>query len=371
MKRADKHLKYSSASHRPQLDEARYGSLVKLLILLGVVVLAVLGIVLAAPTLAGFLKERAEAPAPEQAEEPASWADQIRTLPNDGWVGEASEWAGCLLYASGPSADSLSRLIRLNLESGEAETVPVPVTNGSVRCPYEHGDWILYGDYGSDGSGVIRLLDKKTGSDSELYTFAEGAPLLFCSFPYAVFTARTDPETYTLTILDVRNGNSVAAACFSGPEYGASNPSILNGQLVYANLDPDNPDQSLLRWISLSDGTRADTAPGMFVHDPILTESGVLAISGLHSPGSALYRIAPDGTAEPLARSVVRYGYSCGTPVFSANGTVFRIEGGSGRTVALSETGSLCEFLGATNSCVIWEDRSDPERPAFRYLVLN
>ena len=371
MKRADKHLRYSSANRRPQLDEARYGSLVKLLILLGSVGVIVLAAILVSGPLLRSLPHRKEASIPEKPVEPASWSNEIRTLPNDGWIGELSEWSGTLLYSTGASADSLSRLIRLNLESGENESVSVPVINGSIRCPYENNDWILYGDYASDGSGCIRIIEKKDGSGSVLFSFQEGAPLLFCSFPYVVFTARTAPETYTLTILDVRNGNSVAAACFSGPEYGASSPSIRNNQIVYSNIDADHPDQSILHWISLSDGFRSETVPKLFLHDPILTDNGVLALSGLHSSDSILYRIDFNGTCEPIARSVVRYAASSDTPVFSANGSIFCIESESKRTVALSEAGAFCELLGATDSAVIWVDRSQADHPAFCFLILH
>jgi hypothetical protein len=371
MKRAEKHLRYSATNRRPQLDEARYGSLIKLLILVGSLALAAAAAVFFIVPLLRSLPLQKEEPVPDSSEQVPVWSEKIRTLLETGWIGEVSEWNGSLLYASGPSAESLSRLNRLNLDSGESESVSVALSGDSIRYPYENEKWILYGDYSSDGSGAIRLLEKESGEDSTLYTFQEGAPPLFCSFPYVVFTARTDAESYTLTILDVRNHSSVAAARFSGPEYGASAPAIRKDQIVYANLNPEDPKSSVLHRISLADGSRSDLAPGTFIHDPVLSENSVLAISGLHSSDSVLYEIRADGSCEPIAHSVVRFGFSGNSPVFSANGTIFRVENDSGRTVALSETGAVCELVGTTDSSVIWMDRSDPEQIVFRYLTLD
>ncbi len=371
MKRAEKHLRYSATNRRPQLDEARYGSLIKLLILVGSLALASAAAVFFIVPLLRSIPFQKEEAVPDSGEQTPVWSEKIRTLSETGWIGEVSEWNGSFLYSSGSSAESLTRLNRLHLETGESESVSVPLSGDSIRYPYENDEWILYGDYSSDGSGAIRLLEKKSGEDSTLYTFKESAPPLFCSFPYVVFTARTDADSYTLTVLDVRSRSSVAAARFSGPEYGTSAPAVRNGQIVYSNLNPENPKTSMLRRISLSDGARSDLDPGIYIHDPVLTENSVLAISGLHSPDSVLYEIRPDGSCEPIAHSVVRFGCSGNSPVFSANGTIFRVENGSGRTVALSETGAVCELVGTTDSSVIWMDRSDPERIVFRYLTLD
>ena len=77
MKRAEKHLRYSATNRRPQLDEARYGSLIKLLILVGSLALASAAAVFFIVPLLRSIPFQKEEAVPDSGEQTPVWSEKI------------------------------------------------------------------------------------------------------------------------------------------------------------------------------------------------------------------------------------------------------------------------------------------------------
>ena len=286
----------------------------------------------------------------------------------DAVVADPSVYGDAMLFATGTDLDHCTHLIRLDPQTGESETVSVPMEGDTIRYPREDADSILYLDARSTGGGVFRLYDKATKKARALCEVTTGAPRFFYEAPYLTWIERTENEKSQLYVLQVNTGDSVNLATFVNSPYGASVPSIRSGQVLYADADPDHEDVSLIRTVLLSDGTRWDFAPGTYVHDPKSAGDRWAWITGDHGENSDLYVSVKGGSPELIARGVIDFSITPSCVVYNRDETVFAYTFLDDKTYVLSQTSHNCQLVAAEGDYAIWRDVTDPSAPVWKYV---
>ena len=334
-----------------------------------------------------FIGERLESgtplfgntPAAEEATETALpvnpiLTNQVKTVQYGSGYGlptavvDPSVFQGEILFATGDSADSCDRLVRLNPETGAFVTIGLTRLNDTIRYPVEDSDIILYADCKSDGGGSIVRLDKATGKTVVLSEFALEAPKLALEAPYAVWTERTDAATAKLIVCNVTDGELLTLALLTNSPYAESDPSIYSGQVIYADADTSNSGNSLIRTVLLADNSRWDFSAGSYVHDPKSAGDRWAYLSGNHDGESDLFVSVGGDAPSRVARGVIDFDITPSCVVFSRDETVYAYVFSDNKTYVLSETGTNSQFVMAGGDYALWRDISDPDQPLWKYI---
>ena len=384
VKRMSKHLKYSPARRRWNLDATSFGPALKLVVAL---LLLAAFVLLTVFVLVPFLSERlqsgdplfGETPAAETAKETAPpinpmLLNQVKTVQYGAGYGlptavvDPSVYAGEILFATGVSENACDRLVRLNPETGEFVNVELAQINDTIRYPVENADMILYADCKTSGGGSIVKLDKATGKTAVLSEFAMETPKLAFEAPYAVWTERTDEATAKLMVCDVTSGELLTLAVFTNSPYAESAPSIRSGQVLYADADETDVGHSLIRTVLLADNSRWDFSAGSYVHDPKSAGDRWAYLSGNHDGSSDLFVSVGGGAPSRIARGVIDFDITPTCVVFSRDETVYAYAFADNKTYVLSETGTNSQFVMAGGDYALWRDMSDPAQPLWKYI---
>ena len=384
VKRMSKHLKYSPSRRRWNLDATSFGPTLKLVVaLLLLAAFALLTIFVIVPFVSARLSSGdplfGATPAAETAKETAPpinpmLLNQVKTVQYGAGYGlptavvDPSVYEGEILFATGASENACDRLVRLNPETGAFANVELKRLNDTVRYPVENADVILYADCKTGGGGSIVKLDKATGKTLILSEFALEAPKLALEAPYAVWTERTDAATAKLVVCDLTNGELLTLAVFTNSPYNESEPSIRSGQVIYADADASNSQNSLIRTVLLTDNSRWDYTASSFVHDPKSAGDRWAYLSGNHDGSSDLYVSVNGGAPSRIARGVIDFDITPTCVVFSRDETVYAYAFADKKTYVLSETGTNSQFVMAEGDYALWRDMTDPAQPLWKYI---
>ncbi len=383
VKRSSKHLKYTPSKRRWNLDATSFGPALKLvvalLLLAGLVLLTVYTVV---PFLTEklqnggslFSKETETAVVETPAPTNPILANQVKTVQyGEGYglpaaVVDPSVYENEILFATGESEDACDRLVRLEPETGAFETVEVQRTNDTLRCPVENADVLVYLDAKLAGGGSIRMLDKLSGETSVLAEYAYAAPHLSLEAPYLVWTEHTGETTAKLMVCNIETKELLTLAVFEDSSYADSEPSIKSGQVIYADADETNPDDSLIRTVLLSDGSRWDYSAGTYVHDPKSAGDRWAYLTGNHDGDSDLYVSVNGGSPKRIARGVIDFDITLSCVVYSRDETVYAYTFSDDKTFVLSETSTNSQFVMAGGDYALWRDMTDPDSPLWKYI---
>ena len=383
VKRSSKHLKYTPSKRRWNLDATSFGPALKLVVALllfaGLVLLTVYTVV---PFLTEklqnggslFSKETETAVVETPAPTNPILANQVKTVQyGEGYglpaaVVDPSVYENEILFATGESEDACDRLVRLEPETGAFETVEVQRTNDTLRCPVENADVLVYLDAKLAGGGSIRMLDKLSGETSVLAEYAYAAPHLSLEAPYLVWTEHTGETTAKLMVCNIETKELLTLAVFEDSSYADSEPSIKSGQVIYADADETNPDDSLIRTVLLSDGSRWDYSAGTYVHDPKSAGDRWAYLTGNHDGDSDLYVSVNGGSPKRIARGVIDFDITLSCVVYSRDETVYAYTFSDDKTFVLSETSTNSQFVMAGGDYALWRDMTDPDSPLWKYI---
>ncbi|HRX59511.1 MAG TPA: hypothetical protein P5075_12145 [Eubacteriales bacterium] len=376
-------MKYTPSKRRWNLDATSFGPALKLvvalLLLAGLVLLTVYTVV---PFLTEklqnggslFSKETETAVVETPAPTNPILANQVKTVQyGEGYglpaaVVDPSVYENEILFATGESEDACDRLVRLEPETGAFETVEVQRTNDTLRCPVENADVLVYLDAKLAGGGSIRMLDKLSGETSVLAEYAYAAPHLSLEAPYLVWTEHTGETTAKLMVCNIETKELLTLAVFEDSSYADSEPSIKSGQVIYADADETNPDDSLIRTVLLSDGSRWDYSAGTYVHDPKSAGDRWAYLTGNHDGDSDLYVSVNGGSPKRIARGVIDFDITLSCVVYSRDETVYAYTFSDDKTFVLSETSTNSQFVMAGGDYALWRDMTDPDSPLWKYI---
>lgn len=384
VKRVKNNLKYSPSRRHMQLDETRFGPILKLIFaFVGFVAFALLMIYVIVPALIGWFSgipqsypwNAASSSAAEPTAEPLHpiLSNTVETISfGDAWgaqvVVDPSVYNNEVLFATGPDMNHCDRLMRLDPTTGESDSIEVPHSFDTLRYPREDANSILYIDGKTVGGGVIRMMDKKSGKAKALYELATGAPRIFYETPYLTWIERMGEDTSKLYVCDVATGESLTVASFTNSPYMASAPSIKSGQVLYADADPHNETHSLIRTMLLKNGSRWDYAAGMYVHDPKSVGDRWAWMTGDHGENSDLYLSVQGGSPQLVARGIIDFFITPTCVVYNRSETVFAYVFMDNKTYVLSETSHNSQLVTAEGDYAIWRDMTDPAFPIWKYI---
>lgn len=281
-----------------------------------------------------------------------------------------SAWQDTLLFAAGQTSTTCDKIYACDTRTGKLTEAVSATVNGGLRYPKENDKYLAYLDAKPGGGGTIYAVDL---AEQKTFTVADvrlGAPRLFLEDIYLTWIERTDAAEFRLIVTDLSTGESVTIAKFTDSPYGASVPSLVSGQILYAD-EGTIAGKSVIESVLIESGDKWTFDPGTYVHDPRSNGNCWAWMAGNHGEDSDLYVSIAAGTPKCIARGIVDFGMTSSLVVYSRDETIFAYVFGDNKTYVLSETGTRALLLMAENGYVVWSDITDENNPVIYYIKAN
>ncbi len=277
--------------------------------------------------------------------------------------------ADTLLFAAGADSGRPDALYEYDFATGETRLVEgVERAFDAVRNPVQNERYLVYMDIKSAGGGAIRVLDKAAGKTRWLADVRCGAPKLHLDGQYLCYTARTDEQAAELYVIDLAANRGLTLARFSGAQYGASEPDMAGGVVVYAGADAG---AGALEIADIINGARETRHQSTAVHDPKCNDRFCAFLSGAHGTDADLYVMQKGGKAALAARGVVDYALTSDYAVYALGGTIYAFDPAGGKTYALSAQNAASVLLAAGGNWALWRETAGDGAAAYRVQDLG
>lgn len=275
-----------------------------------------------------------------------------------------------LLFCAGADAERPDALFEYGFATGEARAVGgVERAFDAVRNPVQNESYLVYMDAKAAGGGAIRVLDKAAGTTRWLADVRYGVPKLHLDGQYLCYTARTDEQAAELYVIDLAANRGLTLARFSGAQYGASEPDMAGGVVVYAGADAGGA--GALEIADVINGARETWHQRTLVHDPRCNDRFYAFLSGAHGKDADLYVMQKGGKAALAARGVVDYALAADYAVYMLDGTIYAFGLADGKTHALSEASTADVLLAAGGGWALWRETGPNGAAVYRYQDLG
>lgn len=278
--------------------------------------------------------------------------------------------ADTLLFCSGADSGAPDALYEYGFATGETRLVEgVERAFDAVRNPVQNGSYLVYMDARAAGGGAVRVLDKAAGTARWLTDVRYGVPKLHLDGQYLCYTARTDEQAAELYVVDLSANRGLTLARFSGAQYGASEPDMAGGVVVYAGADAGGA--GTLEIADVINGARETWHQRTLVHDSKCSDRFYAFLSGAHGKDADLYVMQKGGKAALTAQGVVDYALTADYAVYALDGTIYAFGLMDGKTHALSENGASSVLLAAGGDWALWRETAANGTAAYRYQDLG
>ncbi len=275
-----------------------------------------------------------------------------------------------LLFCAGADAERPDTLYEYDFATGETRAVEgVERAFDAVRNPVQNGSYLVYVDAKAAGGGAIRVLDKAAGTVRWLADVRYGVPKLRLDGQYLCYTARTDEQAAELYVVDLAANRGLTLARFTDAQYGASEPDMAGGVVVYAGADAGGA--GALEVADVENGARETWHQRTLVHDPKCSDRFYAFLSGAHGYDADLYVMQKGGKAALAAQGVVDYALAADYAVYALDGTICAFGLADGKTHVLSETGSANVLLAAGGNWALWRETAANGAAVCRYQDLG
>ena len=374
-------LRYRTTKRRP-LDATNAGPVVRILCLaLALAALVCLTVFVLVPGIRAWsakpapdkgLSAPAASAAPTATPHPI-WSRSAMelTFPRDASIPFIADPAICdnsLVFVTGRGAADCTRILWLDLATGELTEYAPVLAHGSARWPVLSGDRLVYLDAAAEnGGGTVHMLTLSTGEDAALFQLERGVPKLLLEGDSLVFMDRTSDGQGKLRLFDLSTQKGLTAAVIGDSAYASSLPALSGGRLYWAGTEDG---QGVVRILPASGGEGWDYAPGTEVHDPKASGDRLAWLTAPHGEDAALYVSDGFGAARCIARGAADFGISGNLVVYSRDEAVYAWVFGDERTYVLSPAGNRAQLLAAENGYALWRDVTGAE-PTYYYMDLE
>lgn len=289
------------------------------------------------------------------------------------WFGDPYIYNGEMVLSAGKLIDSNAELVDLYFyypDTRTAEKLDITLQNTHFMFPKFNDKWLVYLDAAIDGGGNIMALDLTDSAAKpvlvkEVYS---GQPELMLDGDYLAWTDRTGTKMDKLFVCDLNTLESTVVHMFSNNSYGQSLPSLRNGLLVWS--DAGTGDASVIYSMKIGSAALNTYNAGVYVHDPESNGRYTAWLDAHHSPGTNLYLSISGGEARIIATGVVEFGMSDTFVAYSKDEVIYAYRFDNGRTYRISAEYEAAQFLGVSDSCVIWMDVTSRERDILKFSRL-
>lgn|GEM_PF-1297766 len=179
-------------------------------------------------------------------------------------INEPTPWEEELLYSAGQSSgiDEMifTKLYTYNMKTKEeTEQAESQIKNksglpGELYEARMNDHWIAWLDTNQAGTNVIHGKNRLTGDTFTIKECALIKPQLRLFGDKLIYLIQESADEDVLYYYNFKTKQTVMLAAFTDSTYGTCPPAIYGDMVVWTAPDPDNPGQSLLKWIDLADG---------------------------------------------------------------------------------------------------------------------
>ena len=298
------------------------------------------------------------------------------------WFADPCAWGNKLVFTAGRLVDNTVRmdaLFILDMQAGTFEKVQAELTNDDYVYPVLNDNWLVYLDSNAGGGGIIRAIQLSTGASKTVKQFYAGQPRLSLDGDAIAWMERTGSRMDKLFVCDLNTLENVAVHLFSNTAYGQSGISMSNGQIIYAEADPNTTEaelneatKSAIYSVERNVGKTSVYAPETYVHDPITNGKQWVWRNGSHGEGDDLYWTQNAQPPKLLAEDIVEYGLSSTFAAYSKNEAIYVYFFDDGTSTVITPTDrERAQLLGVSNGVVIWMDVTSRERDIMKYARIE
>jgi len=203
-----------------------------------------------------------------------------------------------------------------------------------------------------------------------------GQPALSLSGNILAWTERTGTYMDKLYVCDLSTMEYVTMATFENNRYGQSSPCAANGQLIWAESDPDagtdEGAKSVIRYISLESGGEAGSyKANMYVHDPVTNGQDWAWIDSDHADGSKLYASINMGDPILIAEDVLTYGITDDFLAYNQNSSIYVYFFDDGYEQIITPASESALLSDVSSDKVIWFETGIITRDVLKYAAIS
>lgn len=295
------------------------------------------------------------------------------------WFGDPYMFEGKMVFSAGKLVDSKAQLLDLYFYdpgSRTAAKADIALQNAHFMYPKFNARWLVYLDAKLDGGGALAALDLADPAASpiiikEVYT---GQPEPMLDGDYVAWTERTGTRMDKLFVCDLNTLETTVVHMFSNSPYGQSLPHFSGGTLIWADVDSsgsgDAQGTSVIYSMTLGSASISTYSAGVYVHDPEADGAHTAWLDAHHAPETGLYYSKDGGKPVKIASGVVEFGMGETFIAYCKDEAIYAYRFDNGKTYRISAEYEKTQFLGVSDSCVIWMDVTSRERDIIKFSRL-
>ncbi len=320
-------------------------------------------------------------------------------------INQPSIYGHELLFSAGKgSLDSsiLTNLYLFDAVTGEAKKITESkLSGGEIYETYISENWIVWLDTDHKGKNVIYKMSRRDIKEIKANTISvvqeaeNHMPKLGLYGDYLIWMEQVSASEDKLYFVDLTTDENMALQMFDQTNYAVSTPYIYKNTVIWAERDPERPEDDsvsaiynvIFEDLGTVDGDddyepEEDSgilepeifSPGTYVHNPMCNDDVFVWIDKNNAPDSSLYYAYKDGRGEPVRywRNVTQYAVGDDFIVFASNQIIYAYYYESDILVQVSESGRSSILPQAFGTLVVWEDKSDTSgNDVFKYNILG
>lgn len=293
------------------------------------------------------------------------------------WFGDPYFYGGKLMLTGGKLVDGkavMSDLMIWDPELRSAEKLDIQRENTHFMFPKFNDAWIVYLDANFDGGGKLCAVkrDDAQHTVNVIKTVYAGQPEPMLYEHYIAWIERTGTRMDKLFLCDLDTLETTTLHMFSNNSYGQSLPCIIDGVLVWADAETtgssDADDTSVIYSVKLGSSRIESIHTGTYAHDPMSNGSYTAWLDSHHAPDAKLYCISPAGSEPHMVEAgVVQFGMGKDFLAYSKDEAIYLYRFDNKKSYKLSGEYEKAQFMGVSDSHVIWMDVTTRERDILKY----
>lgn len=284
-----------------------------------------------------------------------------------------------IIFSAGKVTDGqaiLDTLIQYNIADSSVKELSYKPQNDHLLFPIFNDKWLVFFDAKYEGGGFICCVDLTAESPAprtikEVYV---GQPELKLSGDYIAWIERTGTGRDKLFVCDLNTEETATVQSFTDSPYGTSLPSFMNDLLIWADEDDtyyeDGRTTSSIRYIKFGESTISEFLPGTYVHDPEGDGEHFAWIDAHHSRSTNLYVSNATDAPYLIAQGVVEFGFSKNFVAYGMNDAIWVYVFANRKTYRITPEREMAQFLGVSESCIMWMDVTSRERDVIKFARL-
>lgn len=322
-------------------------------------------------------------------------------------INQPSIYGHEMLFSAGTGAlesSILTNLYLFNAVDGTAKKIATSkMKDGEIFETYLSENWAVWVDTDHKGKNIIYKMNRveidgiKANTISEVRETENHMPRMGLYGDYLVWMEQVSDNEDKLYFIDLTSDENMAIKLFESTNYAVSTPFIYKNTVIWADHDPEKPDENVSAIYSLvfEDLGESDTMDeetdeneeedsgemepevfmtGTYVHKPICNDDIYVWIDKNNAPDSTLYYAYRSGASAPVSfwDNVTQYSLGDDFIVFVSNQIVYAYYYKQDELLQVSESSCSAILPQAFDTLVVWEDKTSTSgSDVFKYNIMG